>query len=100
MGEARAKVVAVAKTTHKFIVYCHTSLIALNQATDTRYQFKQGQKLIPQFRYIACLVCAFGAFSFLLVSFQGATYVATWESSVAKIGIFHNCAYDAISLLQ
>ena len=36
-----AKVVAVAKTTHKFIVYCHASLIALNQATDTRYQFKQ-----------------------------------------------------------
>ncbi len=25
----RAKVVAVAKTTHKFIVYCHVSLIAL-----------------------------------------------------------------------
>ena len=52
----RAKVVAVAKTTHEFIVYCHASLIALNQATDIRYQFKQGQKLLPQFRYIACLV--------------------------------------------
>ena len=52
----RAKVVAVAKAIHKFIAYCHAKLIALNQATDTRYQFKQGQKLLPQFRYIACLV--------------------------------------------
>ena len=37
----------------------HARFIAFtNRATDTRYQFKQGQVLPPQFRYIACLVCA------------------------------------------
>ena len=57
-GVSRAKIVAVATTTRGAHCLSHARFIALNQATDTRYQFKQGQKLLPQFRYIACLVYA------------------------------------------
>ena len=58
-----AKVVAVAKTTHKFIVYRHASLIALLTAQPIYAIRIRGIKTLATVSLYRLLgVCAFGAF--------------------------------------
>ena len=57
-----AKVVAVAKTIHKFIVYCHASLIALLPRNRYTLSVKARTKnLATASLYRLLGVCAFGA---------------------------------------